>query len=205
MIGFLGQAMKHYRTTGAIAPSSAALARVMTESLRRHAGPKRVLEVGPGTGAFTKRILHSLKPGDTFDIVEINPTFSQHLERELLSEYIASNPKVSVRLHIAPIQTAPALGEYDYIVCGLPFNIFPLSEVSRIFRRMMSLLRDGGELMYFEYLGMNAVKLMWFQGKKRKRVRRRIALAKALDRRYDGRKRLVLRNFPPAKAFRLRA
>jgi phospholipid N-methyltransferase len=205
MIGFLGQAMRHYRTTGAIAPSSAALARVMTESLRRHRGAKRVLEVGPGTGAFTKRILRSLNLGDEFDIVEINPKFSRRLERELLAEFAAEHPGVVVRLHNAAIQTAQLAGRYDYIICGLPFNIFPLSEVSRIFRRMMSLLNDGGELMYFEYVGMKAAKLMWFRGKKRGRVRRRIALEKALDRRYDGSRRLVLRNFPPAKAFRLRA
>jgi phosphatidylethanolamine/phosphatidyl-N-methylethanolamine N-methyltransferase len=205
MIGFLGQAVKHYRTTGAIAPSSAALARVMTESLRRHQGPKRVLEVGPGTGAFTKRILHALKPGDAFDIVEINPAFSTRLRRELLEEFIAAHPQISVNLHNHAIQTAPVTGEYDYVVCGLPFNNFPLSEVSRIFRRMMSLLREGGELMYFEYLGMKAVKMMWFRGRKRGRVRRRIALAKAMDRRYNGSRRVVLRNFPPASAFRLRA
>jgi len=205
MIGFLGQAVKNYRTTGAIAPSSATLARVMTESLRRHQGPKRILEVGPGTGAFTRRILHALKPGDGFDIVEINPAFSRHLEHELLADFIAANPGIAVRLHNLAIQSAPLAGEYDYIVCGLPFNNFPLSEVSRIFRRMMSLLREGGELMYFEYLGMKAVKMMWFRGKRRQRVRRRIALARALDRRYDGRRAVVLRNFPPASAFRLRA
>lgn len=205
MIGFLGQAVKHYRTTGAIAPSSAALARVMTESLRRHAGPKRVLEVGPGTGAFTKRILHALNPGDVFDIVEINAAFSRHLERDLLSSFVAGHPGITVRLHNSAIQTAPVDGEYDYVVCGLPFNNFALSEVSRIFRRMMSLLREGGELMYFEYLGMKAVKMMWFRGRRRQRVRRRIAMSKALDRRYDGRRAVVLRNFPPASAFRLRA
>jgi len=40
--------------------------------LRKPRGPSRILEVGPGTGPVTKKILDHLQPGDQFDAVEIN-------------------------------------------------------------------------------------------------------------------------------------
>ena len=39
------------QTTGAILPSSRGLARAMTRPMRQAKGPRRILEVGPGTGA----------------------------------------------------------------------------------------------------------------------------------------------------------
>ena len=63
MLTFTRQILRNYQHTGAIAPSSIWLARTMTAPLRHHAGPKRVLEVGPGTGAFTREMLDAAKVG----------------------------------------------------------------------------------------------------------------------------------------------
>ena len=64
MLAFIGQAFSDYKATGAVAPSGPVLARSMTEAIRRHEGPRRVLEVGPGTGAFTKHIIEALGDGE---------------------------------------------------------------------------------------------------------------------------------------------
>src|SRR5438552_1607696 len=98
---FSRQFRQQYFTTGSVLPSSAALGRALAGPLRhngvrnvaasfqladpaRAAGaagklktcptrsPRRILEVGPGTGAVTVEILRQLRPGDQFDIVEIN-------------------------------------------------------------------------------------------------------------------------------------
>src|ERR1043165_2429371 len=84
MVAFFGQAIKNYKMTGAVLPSSPALARAMTKSLRSATGPKRLLEVGPGTGPFTKNILKALRNGDELHIVEINPIFANRLDTILL-------------------------------------------------------------------------------------------------------------------------
>ena len=57
MLDFLTEAVRNFRHTGAVWPSSPILARAMTRSIAEVEGPRRILEVGPGTGPFTKAIL----------------------------------------------------------------------------------------------------------------------------------------------------
>lgn len=204
MFDFLSQALRDFRRTGSVWPSSPILARAMTKSIARVEGPRRILEVGPGTGPFTRAILRKLRAGDHFDLVEINEKFCRKLEKEMLSKYRQRHPGVGVRLHCAPIEEAELSGPYDVIVCGLPFNNFPPKLMRQIFRRMFALLKDDGELVYFEYVGVRAMKGPVVDGAARSRLRRIEAIGKSLRRKHQGRTELVLGNFPPALAFRLK-
>jgi len=201
---FFGQAIRNYRITGAVMPSSPVLAKAMTRSLRHDARPKRLLEVGPGTGPFTKFMLQALRDGDELHIVEINPAFAQRLERTLLQPFRSEHRRIKVMLYCQPIETASIKGKFDYIVCGLPFNNFPPVEVRSIFRRLLELLKPGGELAYFEYAGVRMMKGS-LTGEAGRRKLKRIGLVnKVLRRRHQGRRQLILGNMPPAVAVRLK-
>jgi phospholipid N-methyltransferase len=176
----------------------------MTRGLGDLRGKRRVLEVGPGTGPFTERILRGLRDGDHFDIVELNEAFCADLERRLLAPHRRRKPRTSVELHQAPIQEAPIDGPYDLIVCGLPFNNFPPALVRSIFRRMMALLREGGELAYFEYAGVRTIKAPLVGEKGRKQLKGVKHVGESLRRRHKGKRELVLGNIPPAVATHLR-
>ncbi|MCA9284037.1 MAG: methyltransferase domain-containing protein [Phycisphaerales bacterium] len=204
MLDFVQQAMKNVRQTGAVLPSSPALAKVMTRTLCAAKGPKRLLEVGPGTGPFTKAMLDAIRPGDEFHIVEMNPSFCSRLEARLLGPYRRRHPLAEVHLHSCPIQEARLEGVFDFIVCGLPFNNFPPTLVRSIFRQLLSLLGPGGELVYFEYAGVRAMKAPLVGSRGRRDLRQIGTLAKALRRRHLGKRELVLGNIPPAFAVRLR-
>ena len=54
---FVGQSIRHFVKTGSLLPSSTRLARRMVKNVKCSI----VLELGPGTGVFTKEILKKLK------------------------------------------------------------------------------------------------------------------------------------------------
>ena len=69
---------------------------------------------------------------------------------------------------------------------------------------MLDLLRTGGEMAYFEYLGMR-----WLQATFGSRLRRRTVQRRRSDisdrlRTHKGRHDTVLINIPPARVVRLR-
>ncbi|MFM2165303.1 MAG: hypothetical protein RL325_1740 [Planctomycetota bacterium] len=204
MIDFLTEAIRNFRDTGSVWPSSPILARAMTSAIAQVDGKRRILEVGPGTGPFTKAILKKLRAGDHFDMVEINQKFCRKLEKSLLSPYRGRHPQVAVRLHCAPIEEAALEGPYDVIVCGLPFNNFPPKLMRQIFRRMFALLKENGELVYFEYAGVRVIKGPVTDRAGRARLKRIDAIGKSLRRKHSGSTELVLGNFPPAIAYRLK-
>ncbi len=204
MLEFLTQSVKHFRDTGSIWPSSPLLARAMTKSLEGVSGPRRILEVGPGTGPLTKGVLRRLRAGDQFDIVEINDVFCRMLEKEILQKFRTRHPQVAVKLHNAPIEDAALIPGYDLIVCGLPFNNFPPKLVRAIFRQLLALLSNSGELVYFEYAGVRAMKAPIAGSAGRAQLKRIDAIGKSLRRNHSGSTELILGNFPPAVTIRLK-
>lgn len=62
----------------AVAPSGSALARIMTQDITSSTGP--VIELGPGTGVFTAKLLErGVRPED-LTLVEYGANFARHLE-----------------------------------------------------------------------------------------------------------------------------
>lgn len=179
------------------------LAKAMTRSLRNHRGEKKILEVGPGTGPFTAAILDALRGHDSFDIVELNPVFCTHLEERLLRPYRARHPSISVKLHAQAIESAPLDGGYDFVICGLPFNNFPLMLTQSIFNRLFSLMRDGAEMTYFEYAGIRTVKRPFVGASGRDHMRRFDAFRQSTAKAHLVTHQLVVANLPPAHAVRI--
>lgn len=204
MIQFVGQALKRYKSTGAVAPSSRRLAMAMTRPVVDAAGPRRILEVGPGTGAFTRHVLQTLRADDEFHIVEINDAFCEHLETRLLRPFRRAHPTHQVTLHQHCIEDAPIEGQFDFIVCGLPFNNFPLQTVRSIFRVLQTLLADDGMLSYFEYVGMSSIKRPVVGADGRRSLRKREHTKRVIEERFDVERRVILANIPPAYAVHLR-
>jgi len=165
--------------------------------------PKRVLEVGCGTGAFTKEILTKLQDGDAFHVVELSSDFSEAVENTLLQPFREKNPKIEVVLHNAPIEEAKLEGTFDSIVCGLPFNNFPLELVQHLFSVMFGLLTSGGELAYFEYLGMRKLKRIFGFSKIRHDTKQRTRDINNRFAQHSGSQTTVWRNLPSCRVVRL--
>jgi phospholipid N-methyltransferase len=71
--------LRQPRTVGAVAPSSQVLAREMVRGLEI-GGAARLVELGPGTGAFTGALLERLAPGGRLLAVELEPEFARQVQ-----------------------------------------------------------------------------------------------------------------------------
>ncbi|MCU0907460.1 MAG: methyltransferase type 12 [Rhodobacteraceae bacterium] len=129
----------------AVAPSSASLARAMTLEVDPARGP--VVELGPGTGVFTRALLSRGVAERDLVLVEMDHAF-----RDLLAE---RHPEASVlaldatRLHRA----SGALGgrPAGAVVSGLPLLAMGTIRQMRVLRGAFALLGTGGAMYQFTY------------------------------------------------------
>lgn len=205
-VRFLQTYLKQPGVVGAISPSSQALAVALSEPYRRHPGAARVLEVGAGTGAITRYLGTILRPGDEFDVCEIQPDFADILERDVLSQP-AFRPHLAagrVRLLRSAVQELSFEHKYDYIISGLPFTVFTYTDVCAIFDVIRRCLKPNGVFSYFEYLAMRKATRMLSLGRHRDRIRAVSSYLSSNIKAHQFAQRIVLLNFPPAHARHLR-
>jgi phospholipid N-methyltransferase len=201
---FLGEFVRSFHSTGAILPSGRLLARALARYVREGNGPRRILEVGPGTGAVTRWIIDGLGAGDTLDLVELNDSFVRRLRERLESDPLFRPAADRTRVLHCPIEEIDGEGTYDLIVSGLPFNNFDADAVARILDVTLRLLRPGGTLSFFEYVGVRPMRSLVSRRKERDRLRGvGRAIADARRGRTIGRD-LIVPNVPPAWVHHLR-
>lgn len=201
---FFRQFRSRFKTTGAIAPSSRFLASAMTRPLRQRARPARILEVGPGTGAVTKKIVQLMGPEDSLDLVELNETFADLLRARFAKDGEYGKVSAQARLHVCPIQdfhpesNGTGSGQFDYIISGLPLNNFPADLVQDIFQTFFKLLAPGGVLSYFEYMYVRPIRKVISRGEDRQRLCDLDAVISPYLKTQRLRRDWVFVNFPPA-------
>jgi phospholipid N-methyltransferase len=177
---FAIQTLRDFKRTGALMPSSPFLATAMTRCLEeRPRRPIRVLEAGPGTGAFTERLVRQLGKGDSLECWELNPGFVARLQGRFEREPQFRRRACQLTLVQGDILDLPKGRRFDYILCSLPFNNFPPSLVKSIMDRLTQALKPGGCLTYFEYLMMRKAKTATAVGRERARLARTEAILEA--------------------------
>jgi phosphatidylethanolamine/phosphatidyl-N-methylethanolamine N-methyltransferase len=201
---FYRQFRDQYHTTGAILPSSRSLARAMTRPMRQTREPRRILEVGAGTGAITAEIVRQLKRGDQFDIVEINADFVAYLGQRFADEPDFRRRRKQSRIIHGPLQEVPGEGIYDFVISGLPLNNFSLALVEDIYRSYERLLKPSGTLTCFEYVWIRAMKMPFVGAAEQARLVQLTHFLEAKIRRYQIGQEIAFLNVPPAVARHLR-
>jgi phosphatidylethanolamine/phosphatidyl-N-methylethanolamine N-methyltransferase len=197
---FFSQFTENFTTTGAIAPSSPLLGKAITDPLSlRSSRPIQVLEVGPGTGAFTRQITKHLRSGDHFEIYELNPRFCEYLRQNLPWKAFQSKG-IHCRHHNADVRDIGRDLQYDYIVCGLPFNNFEPELVSEILAVLIDRLATHGVFSYFEYNLSHEFKSKFLRSKDRQRMLRVGKIVRSFIEQHQFGYRQVWLNLPPARA-----
>ncbi len=142
---FLRQYMTKPNSVGAVAPSSKRLARAMIEELRADRGP--VIELGPGTGVFTRALLASgLAPSDLL-LVEANFKFADHLRRQLPSVKVVEGD-AAVLPDIVASENLPAV---RFVISSIPFRSLSRDHAARIVTAIGQILVSGGTAVQYTY------------------------------------------------------
>ena len=141
---FLVQYLRNPREVGSIIPSGPAAASLMTQEIEPDQAP--VLELGPGTGAFTRAILaRGVKPSD-LTLVETNGEFCSRLRREF--------PGVHVHcMNAADLVKADLFGgrKVGAVVSGVPFLLLKPEEAEDILSSVFECMHPHAALYQVTY------------------------------------------------------
>ncbi len=179
---FFSRFLRSPRTVGAVTASSRALAEAMVDGVDLQS-PGHIVELGPGTGAFTGAIVDRLGPDTRFLAVDIDPAFVQQIRKRWPNvECVCGSAE-----RLDAIVQVRSMGAIDHIVSGLPFVSLPATMTRQILESVVKVLRPGGTFTTFQYLhGYGLPSAVSF----RRGMNVRIGSPPAV--------RLVLRNVPPA-------
>jgi phosphatidylethanolamine/phosphatidyl-N-methylethanolamine N-methyltransferase len=132
--------------TGAVAPSSNALARLITRDIEADGGP--VIELGPGTGAFTRCILAKGLPECDLTLVENSPNFTALLRQRYPTAQLLEMDVTRMRHGDLPWQDMQA----QAVISGLPLLTMGLRAQWNVVGACMQSLRPGAALYQFTYM-----------------------------------------------------
>lgn len=185
---FLVEFARHPQTVGAVAPSGNALSRSIIAPVPR-TGEPTVLELGPGTGAFTAHIQHRLNGRGRHLAVELNDRFA----RQIAQRHHAVDVVIGDASGIREILRERDLPAADVIISGLPWALFTPDRQGRILDAVAAGLTTNGVFTTFAYLHA-----LWSPPARRLRA--------ALHARFDEvvRERAIWANLPPATVYHCR-
>lgn len=143
---FLQQALQHPKQLGAFAPSSPQLSRLMISESNLSTA-QQVVELGPGTGVFTRRILNALSYHGLYLGVEQNEQFANHLSKKLpVGSIIHGSAE-----HLSDHLSAKGLLQCDRIISGLPWLAFQGELQDNILSEITNVLTDEGIFLTIAY------------------------------------------------------
>ena len=155
---FLKEFVTEFHNTGSCFPTSKKAASELTAPLREKRTPKRILELGPGTGSVTFPIIEAMIPGDTLSICEINPRFMRELKAKLEKDPSYQKFKSQIDFFEGAIQDFPESDKkFDVIVCSLPFLNFDRGMVEEIFQKLTRLSIPNAVMTYYQYIGLRSI------------------------------------------------
>ena len=133
--------------TGAIVPSSRHLAEMMISDINIFK-LNTIVEVGAGTGVFTKKIIDQTKPNAKILVFELNPAMAKMLQENLLEIEVIADSAANIKQHLKTRNIV----SIDCAICGLPWANFSNKLQDEILQSMFDSLSVGGYFTTFAYI-----------------------------------------------------
>jgi len=133
-------------STGAVMPSSKALARTMARHVDPNAsGP--VIELGPGTGPVTEALVKQGVDPARLILVEFNSDFCRLLRARYPAATVVQGDAYRLRRLLTTYVTEPVAA----VVSSLPLMTKPLRTRLRLINDALNLLKPGAPFVQFTY------------------------------------------------------
>lgn len=145
---FIKNFWEEKKMVGAMSPSSKFLAQKMLKNVDFQKA-KVLVELGPGTGVFTRKIVEKMAPDAKLLVFELNDDFFKMLQDEFQDERV-------ILIH----DSAEKIKDYlqqndclntDYVISSLPLANFPNKLVETILSESYNVLKNNGKYIQFQY------------------------------------------------------
>ena len=141
---FIKEFVKNWKEVGSVTPSSPFLVRKMLAPIDFEKA-KIVVELGPGSGVFTRGLLSKMLPDAKLLAFETNKEFCQELEKigdTRLSVYNDSASNLEKYLDGRSV---------DYVVSGIPLANLDNTDKQNLLSTAYRSLTPGGKYIQFQY------------------------------------------------------
>lgn len=143
---FLAAVLRNPGQVGAVAPTSEAMAELLTRIVPRSGTPV-VVELGPGTGAVTGVIDDRLPPGARHVAVELDPAMAAFLQRTHPGTDVVEGDAIKLGALLAEHDVEHA----DAVVSGLPWSLFDDETQASILTQIAAVIAPDGAFTTFAY------------------------------------------------------
>lgn len=199
---FFGEFLAHPQQVGSLFPSSRRLSEKIVGEVAtsdENRGPQKYLEVGPGTGCFTYELItKKLRPCDALELVEFDEAFVRILQSKF-------GHLKNVQIHHADFAAFQSEHKFDHIISGLPLAAFTANFVEKVYEKFFEVLRKGGKISYFQYLGLPEIKRFFLPSPEKKDFDRVLEIKDRYFKKYQGVKQDILLNVTPATVCTIKA
>ncbi len=146
---FIKQFVFHPRRTGAIVPSSPDLAKAMLAPVD-FSKAKQIVELGPGTGAFTHLILKGMRKDARLTVLELNKNFCEELSAIQDSRLTVINGDA--------LQLSKHVSTADYVISGLPLTNFTKNDHRKILAQIKKISKHAYIQFHYSPLSEKYIK-----------------------------------------------
>jgi phosphatidylethanolamine/phosphatidyl-N-methylethanolamine N-methyltransferase len=178
---FLAAFIRNPAAVGSLWPSSPNLARATLSNCDLRSA-RLVVELGPGTGAFTRVILDRLGEQTEFFVIELDSNSTIQLRRRFPGLHVVNDSAENLSRHVAKSGK-----KADYIISGLPWANMNPELQDRILDNIIDSLAERGAFTTFGYWHAS---LLPSSRRFRARLEKRFGVVR--------RSQIIWKNVPPA-------
>jgi phosphatidylserine decarboxylase len=201
---FLQQLGNGFSDIGAIFPTGSPAARSLCSEIRRTRGPKRILEVGCGTGPVTEAVIDAMSDEDTLTVCDLNESFMNYVKKRFEEEPKFAARADQVSFYIGDVTELGTENAFDIIISSIPFTTLESDMLKKVIAHYKFLLTPGGSLTYIEYAYFRDIRDALQPVHKDARYEQVSDQIREMLESYEFRSEVIRSNFPPAVVRSLR-